>query len=195
MKCANCNSDLVKETVDRWVYDFCPVCHHYWQEKKLKLCHEYRRPDPDCAVLSLAYEPSKLDHHDVLLKLNGIYFRSDSYYYLLECDAAKSMLAMLQQWKKDLLALQKGDVVFLPHAFFDQETVWIRATLTSASTVELVNGWSRIEGYAFYPSQYMELEKGPTDFKPLDYEKPVNAELAQVIADIDCSIAAIEELG
>lgn len=155
-------------------------------------------PFPKDTVLSLTYEPNGTSHDDVLLRVGTWAERSDSYYYELDhrpdepVDAARAIRALLRSWVTDIESCADGDKVFLPHAFFDQCTGWLRCT-RSGSVFQVVDGWSNIEGFSIYPSDYADRAKAMSDFRPHDeFGGPVVLNQSKLLSDIQASIDALK---
>lgn len=122
--------------------------------------------------------------------------RSDSYYYVLDHpvteapDPIASMRALLDQWRTLVETTPSGEVFYLPHDFSDQHTRWLRGTV-AGEDISLVPGWSRVEGWSFYPSDVLETARSLADFEPFDVEALL-VRRAELLADIERSVAALE---
>ena len=143
------------------------------------------------------FEPNTTSHQDLVLRAGSFVRRSDSYYYALDQGVGKassveeSIRLMLAQWTSSIEASGVGDVVFLPYGFFDQSTAWLRCEAVSRDEFEVVAGWSAVEGYTFSPSDYGAVAEGMNDFEGLKEFSLLRMTRAQLLADIDASVAAL----
>jgi len=162
------------------------------------LVHEHRRPAPPGSQLSLSFEPNGTGHDDLVLRLGTWAHRSDSYYYELDHpaghppDEARAIKELLASWVTAIEGCADGDEVFLPHAFFDQCSGWLRCT-RRGDAFEIVDGWSGIEGWSMYPSDFTDKADAMSDFRvDGDFGAPVVVPRARLLADIEASICAPE---
>lgn len=128
----------------------------------------YRKPAPEGTSMSLVFEPNGTDHDDLVLRVGSWAHRSDSYYHVLDPafesggGPAAAVRALLAQWKSSIRAAKNGAPFYLPHDFSDQCTGWLRG-VREGDAVELVAGWSLVEGYTFFPSDHAKwLARSPT---------------------------------
>ncbi|MCA9547709.1 MAG: hypothetical protein KC613_25070 [Myxococcales bacterium] len=195
--CGNCGTPLVPRTRAGRTWPGCPTCRDLWPNPKtLALVHRHRRPPPPNTTLSLTYEPNGTEHHDLVLRLGTWANRSDSYYYALDHaggrrpDVVRSLRALLTHWATALTGCADGQAVLLPHAFHDQATGWLRC-VRSGDTFHVEDGWSALEGWAIYPSDYAERAQGLTDFQPAPgFGPPLAIACTRLLADVQASLAA-----
>ncbi len=195
MTCGNCDTTLTDRQWQKKAYPYCPRCHVFWPNAKvLALVHAHRRSPPPSSVVSLVYEPNGTDHNDLILRLGTWANRSDSYYYVLdhaaahEPDPVAAIRAMLMAWRAAVEACADGDVVWLPHDFSDQYSGWLRC-LRRGDTCEVVDGWASVEGWAFYPSDFVDALGRLDDFRPHDdFGEPVRVDRQKLLVDIQASL-------
>jgi len=148
----------------------------------------------------LTFEDNGRAHGDLLLHLEGFERRCDSYYFALDGgvlpgreDAEKVrqvLRQLLRGWRAAVVALKSGEVALLPYEFDDECSGWLRVSIGDDDTVEVLPVWSRLEGWAFYPSSFEEsLDRiGPTT--PVWSDLPPQLMTrGQILASIDSSIA------
>lgn len=199
MKCGNCDTPLVERELNGVSYPSCPTCRCFWPNAdKLELVHRYRRPVPVGTTLSLIYEPNNTDHNDLVLRLGTWAHRSDTYYYGLDhevnqpADTVRSIRNMLIHWRDTVMECGDGQDIYLPHAFFDQYSGWLRCS-RRGDTFQIVDGWSNVEGWSFYPSEFTEKADSMADFQiHEDFGQPVILSLTEILANIDASLDALE---
>ncbi|MFI6646955.1 hypothetical protein ACIBI8_04900 [Streptomyces sp. NPDC050529] len=131
-------------------------------------------------------------HDDLLLRLGVYRHACDSYYFANDesaqagQDIADGLARLLDQWGEHLRQLRPtGGTVFMPFDFSDQCTAWLRVSSPSGSRATIQAGWSSIEGWSFYPSDFAEAAARVHDFEPV-----VNA---SVECDLDDLIAAVAQ--
>jgi Zn-finger nucleic acid-binding protein len=201
VRCGNCDGQLVEQEAHGQRVPGCPVCGQVWGDAKtLALVRRHRRPPPGGTVLSLVYEPNGTDHDDLVLRIGRQAHRSDSYYYGLDHapgeqpDVAGSLLKLLDGWALAVQACGEGQTTYLPHAFFDQCSGWLCCTRLGDS-FEVVDGWSEVEGWAFYPSDFADKAGSMNDFLPMDESAPpIVLAKTKLLADIEASKSALKRL-
>jgi hypothetical protein len=124
--------------------------------------------------LSLRFEDNGTAHDDILFRLNGRVWVTDSYYLALDggilpndSDSTKVRLVLkrlLEQWVAALESLNEGCTIYLPFAFEDQHTKWLSCT-QSGDLIELHAGRARVEGWSFYPSAVQDHVSQLSDFR------------------------------
>lgn len=141
-------------------------------------------------MIKLDFRPNNTEHGDVVLTVGDWSHTSDSYYYALDkrpkarSDVRGVMRKMLGLWQQAVLS--GASPVYLPHAFYDQCSGWIRVENTDGMST-LTPGWSDKEGYAFYPTDFE-----PTweiGFRPDDYS--VRMETDQLVEAIEHNVKEI----
>jgi hypothetical protein len=167
--------------------------------KKLDRVTRFRRQPPRDSLVSFVFESNETDHDDLVLRVGEWAHRSDSYYYELDHpdgtkpDTVASITTMLSQWISSVDQAKVGDSIYLPHDFSDQCTGWLRCKRVSETDFEIVAGWSSIEGYSFYPSDYGEVASGMSDFSPIEDIEPFRMSRQKLLADIEASrLAALK---
>mgnify|MGYP006865037283 CR=1 FL=1 len=150
-------------------------------------------------VLSLTFEPNGTGHDDLVLRLGAWAHRSDSYYYELDHavdqspDAVQSIRRLLTGWLAAVKGCGDGEEVLVPHALFDQCTGWLRCSRRGES-FEVVDGWSNIEGWSFYPSDFSETAKEVADLRIEEgFGPPLILSRDHLLADIDASLTALDD--
>jgi Zn-finger nucleic acid-binding protein len=197
--CGNCDATLIERPYQEWVLPYCPECKSWWDLKKLERVHRFRKPAPRERSVSLVFEPNETDHDDLVLRVGKWAHRSDSYYYELDhpadepSDTVASIRAMLSQWLSSVSSARVGDAVYLPHDFSDQCTGWIRCKRISKTDFEIVAGWSLVEGYSFYPSDYGDVAREMADFEPIEDFEPFRISRQKLLADIVACDPTIQE--
>ena len=199
VKCGNCDAELVQREWSGRTYPSCPACKCLWPKAEtLALVHKHRRPTPTGTVLSLTFEPNGTGHTDVLLRLGAWAHRSDSYYYELDhrpdepADEVQAIRELLRGWLAAVESCGDGEEVFLPHAFFDQCSGWLRCT-RCGNAFQVVDGWSNIEGWSIYPSDYADKAEAMSDYRADDdFGDPVVLTRTKLQGDIQASINALE---
>ena len=201
MKCGNCDTPLLEKRVGERKYPSCPACKSLWPNADtLTLVHRYRRPVPAGTTLSLTFEPNTTGHNDLVLRLGPWAHRSDSYYYELDhavdqpANTVRAIRAMLASWNAALAGCCDGRDVFLPHAFFDQCSGWLRCS-RHGDFFHIVDGWSDVEGWSFYPSDFAEKAGALVDFHVHgDFGQPITMSRARVQADVEASVNALTDI-
>lgn len=112
-------------------------------------------------------------HKDLELCIGSYRHIADSYYFRVD-DAPTSpstlesrLALLLQQWLCLIDSLEQHTTTYLPFDFSDQCTAWLRVALKQHGEVLVEVGWSRIEGWSFYPSDVMSTARQVTDFRPI----------------------------
>lgn len=198
MRCGNCEAELVQQSRGEQTYLGCPACRSLWlSAKDLALALRHRRPTPEGTILSLTYEPNGTGHDDVLLRLGAWAHRSDTYYYALDhrpdepADEVRSLCDLLRGWLTAIKGCGDGEVVYLPHAFYDQCSGWLRCA-RSGQTFQVVDGWSSVEGWSFYPSDYADAAAAISDYRvDPDFGDPVVLTPAKLLSDVQASVDAL----
>ncbi|MFB4284159.1 hypothetical protein ACBJ59_53345 [Nonomuraea sp. MTCD27] len=131
-------------------------------------------------------------HDDLMLRLGTYRHVCDSYYLAVDESAqtdqniTDGLVRLLDQWGAHLRRLRlTGGTVFLPFDFSDQCTAWLRVSSPDGGQAIVQAGWSSIEGWSFYPSDFAETAARVHDFKAV-----VNA---SVECDLDDLIAAVTQ--
>jgi hypothetical protein len=128
-------------------------------------------------ILSLTFEDKGTLHNDVVLRLDGLDRRSDSYYLALDPevlpnqeDAEKVRLVLillLEQWRSDVASVANGSTTHLPYEFDDQCSGWLQVTAVDDVTVAVLPVWSMLEGWAFTASSYAAGQESIGKTKPV----------------------------
>jgi hypothetical protein len=126
--------------------------------------------------LVLAFEDNGRAHDDLVLTVDGVERRSDSYYLALDRgllpqreDAAKvrEVLArLLEQWIAAVKNLTEGQVVYLPWDLSDQGSQWFECRLADGRLL-VRQGSSGVEGWSFFATNITEPQsRVARDFQP-----------------------------
>ena len=129
-------------------------------------------------------------HDDLMLRLGTYRHVCDSYYLAIDESAqtdqnvADSLVRLLDQWDEHLQRLRlTGGTVLLPFDFSDQCTAWLRVSSPDGGRATVEAGWSSIEGWSFYPSDFAETAARVHDFKPV-VNASVECDLGDLIAAV-----------
>lgn len=194
--CGNCDTPLQPRAHGKSTVPHCPGCRSFWSLKVLRRVQRFRKAAPRARVLSLTYEPNGSAHNDVVLRVGDWAHRSDSYYYALDegagTDAEESIRGLLRQWAHSLREALPGDVLYWPHDFSDQGTGWLRCDVRSEGQVLVSAGYSRVEGYSFFPSSFGDAARAMSDFCLVDGFAEVHGSRDDVLADIAGSLRALD---
>ncbi|MFE4650499.1 hypothetical protein [Streptomyces sp. NPDC056707] len=87
-----------------------------------------------------------------------------------------------------------GGTVYLPYDFSDQCTAWLRVSSSDGQTAEVQAGWSLIEGWGIYPSDYLSPARVVADFDPISGAQVV-CSLIDLAARIDANRTTLEATG
>ncbi|MFJ9058964.1 hypothetical protein [Streptomyces sp. NPDC102409] len=144
---------------------------------------------------------TKGSHNDLRLRVGSYQHRCDSYYFALD-DAPMvpgglglRLSRLLEQWSSQVASLRDGGgTVYLPYDFSDQCTAWLRVTSADGETAEVQAGWTSIEAWGIYPSDYLATAPAVTDFDPISGAQ-VECSLNDLAARIDANRATLEATG
>lgn len=150
--------------------------------------------------LALNFEPNGTAHDDVILIFAGLSYRCDSYYFALdqslysdrEDDSKVRAVVrrLLEQWREAVASLEPNEFAYLPYDFSDQCTGWLRCHRSAGTAhVEVVHGWSSLEGWSISPSELGDVMKSPRGFHA--DTSPLATVLHDVIVAIDDSLRRI----
>jgi hypothetical protein len=148
--------------------------------------------------LQVALERRDSPHGDLFIVVGSWVHRGDSYYFLLDDHAAQppsavaSIIAMLRQWERSIRAAEVGRPFYLPYDFSDQSTGWLRCLLAEEDSIELTPGWSRVEGHAFFPSDFLATAAALDDFEALAAAAPFRLSRAEALRCVEVSIVGLE---
>lgn len=145
---------------------YCESCRAFApRQKVLERIHKHRRPAP-ILELSLVYEPSGSDHNDLVLRLGPWTRRVDTYYFALDRSGsvAEVLGGLLRQWSEFVQGLVPGGLTHLVYDFSDQYSGWLRVSF-DGEELWIEPGWSKLEGYAFYPSDTGQQARELADFE------------------------------
>ncbi|MER5685496.1 hypothetical protein [Streptomyces sp. NPDC002205] len=140
-------------------------------------------------------------HDDLRLRIGPYQHRCDSYYLAL--DDSPTVLGglglklsrLLEQWSSQVASLRDGGgTVYLPYDFSDQCTAWLRVSSSDGQTAKVQAGWSLIEGWGIYPSDYLSTAPAVADFDPIAGAQVV-CSLIDLAARIDANRATLEATG
>ncbi|WP_030924151.1 hypothetical protein [Streptomyces sp. NRRL B-24720] len=130
-------------------------------------------------------------HDDLLLRLGVYQHTCDSYYFAIDesalagQDIADGLRRLLDQWGDHLRRLRPtGGTVFLPFDFSDQCTAWLRVSSPDGIHATIQVGWSSLEGWSFYPSDFAARAASVDDFEPV-----VNASVECGLDDLITTVA------
>lgn len=126
--------------------------------------------------LVLAFEDNGRLHDDLVLTVDGVERRCDSYYLALDRglmpqreDAGKvrKVLArLLEQWIAAVKSLTEGQVVYLPWDLSDQCSQWFECRLADGRLL-VRQGSSGVEGWSFFATNITEPQgRVARDFHP-----------------------------
>lgn len=124
--------------------------------------------------ISLILKKGGKGHEDLILRIDDRQWICDSYYLGLDgamepeqqtAEKARRVLRrLLEQWR-DAIAGPKS-TFFLAFDFSDQSTSWLKCWRVGTEVIDIQPGWSRLEGWAFNPSESAAYIDGPPDFHP-----------------------------
>ncbi|MFF3904401.1 hypothetical protein [[Kitasatospora] papulosa] len=144
---------------------------------------------------------TKGSHDDLRLRIGPHQHRCDSYYFALDDSPAAPgnlglrLSRLLKQWSSQVASLMdEGGTAYLPYDFSDQCTAWLRVTSTDGQTAKVQAGWSLIEGWGIYPSDYLSTAPTVTDFDPISGAQ-VECSLIGLAARIEANRAILEATG
>ncbi|MER6551496.1 hypothetical protein ABZT07_07495 [Streptomyces sp. NPDC005317] len=144
---------------------------------------------------------AKGSHDDLRLRVGHHQHRCDSYYFALDDsptvpgNLGLRLSRLLEQWSSQVASLREvGGTVYMPYDFSDQCTAWLRVTSTDGQTAEVQAGWSLIEGWGIYPSDYLSTAPTVTDFDPIAGAQ-VECSLIDLAARIEANRATLEATG
>jgi hypothetical protein len=151
--------------------------------------------------LSLRWEVARTGgHNDLVLRVGEFIHRCDSYYMSLDDSVPRSepgrtkvaavLIDLLAQWLRALEGLADGATTYWPFDFSDQCTGWLRV-VRSGGHVELLPGWSLLEGYGFWPSSYGSLQ--PTDWKQMEKVEPLRLTIDACANGVATSILLLRQ--
>ncbi|WP_406406004.1 hypothetical protein [Streptomyces sp. NBC_01643] len=140
-------------------------------------------------------------HDDLRLRIGPYQHRCDSYYLALDDSPTvrgglgPKLSRLLEQWSSQVASLRVGGgTVYLPYDFSDQCTAWLRVSSSDGQSAEVQAGWSLIEGWGIYPSEYLSTARAVADFDPIDGAQ-VMCSLIDLAARIDANRATLEATG
>ncbi|MFF0049449.1 hypothetical protein [Streptomyces sp. NPDC005498] len=135
---------------------------------------------------------TKGSHDDLRLRIGPYQHRCDSYYLALDDSPivpgglGLRLSRLLEQWSSQVVSLRDGGgTVYLPYDFSDQCTAWLRVSSSDGQTAEVQAGWSLIEGWGIYPSDYLSTASAVADFDPI-----AGAQVVCSLNDLAARIAA-----
>ncbi|WP_299530557.1 hypothetical protein [uncultured Streptomyces sp.] len=144
---------------------------------------------------------TKGSHADLRLRIGCYEHRCDSYYVELDDSPTAPgglglrLSRLLKQWSSQIAGLDGGGgTVYLPYDFSDQCTAWLRVASADAETAEVQAGWSSIEAWRFYPSDYLSTARAVTDFAPITGAR-VECSLVALAARVHADRLAFEATG
>lgn len=148
--------------------------------------------------MRLEFKDNNSGHNDIVLSFGGKEYVSDSYFLALdrnfmpETESSVKIRAvlkrLLEQWLVAVkIGVEKG-VCFLPYAFFDQCTCWLKCEFDGTS-IRVSHGWAEIEGWSFYPSDFSKYSHRLDSFNEND--APITMELSELTNAINQSISQI----
>lgn len=124
--------------------------------------------------LWLRFEDNGTAHGDIVLRLGGERWVSDSYYLALDqellperedADKVRAVLRrLLEQWCTAIERLPDGGTAYLPYDFSDQYTGWLSCE-RSGDLMAVSRGWAEMEGWSFFPSAADNLLDRPRGFR------------------------------
>lgn len=140
-------------------------------------------------------------HDDLRLRVGPYQHGCDSYYFALDDSPTAPgglgprLSRLLEQWSSQVASLrEEGGTVYLPYDFSDQCTAWLRVSSSDGQTVEVQAGWSLIEAWGIYPSDYLSTAPAVADFDPIPGAQ-VECSLIGLAARIDANCATLEATG
>ena len=140
-------------------------------------------------------------HNDLRLRIGPYQHRCDSYYLALDDSPTvpgglgPRLSRLLEQWSSQVASLRDGGgTVYLPYDFSDQCTAWLRVSSSDGQTAQVQAGWSLIEGWGIYPSDYLSTAPAVADFDPIDGAQVV-CSLIDLAARIDANRTTLEATG
>ena len=127
--------------------------------------------------VSLRFDDNGTAHDDLVLRIGDAEWRTDAYYLALDNgmladqeDSHKVRLVLarlIEQWRDCVAGLTDGQVCFLPYAFWDQATEWLRCEAAGGDLI-VTRGWSDVEGWSIMPSDIGRLLRLVPDFRPTE---------------------------
>lgn len=110
----------------------------------------------DRPAVRLTHVPNGSGHDDLTLAVGRWTTVSDTYYYKLDRGVGVSLRRLLEQWHAWVDACPPWGTVYLPHAFFDESTGWLRCRRRGDRFLVDDGYTTAIEGHALYPSELGE---------------------------------------
>ncbi|MGW6584808.1 hypothetical protein [Streptomyces globisporus] len=144
---------------------------------------------------------TKGSHDDLRLRIDSYEHRCDSYYFALDDSPivpgglGSKLSRLLEQWILQIDSLRDGGgTAYLPYDFSDQCTAWLRVTSNDGQVAVVQAGWSPIEGWRIYPSDYLSEAPAVTEFDPITGAQ-IKCSLIGLSARIDANRATLEATG
>jgi hypothetical protein len=148
--------------------------------------------------LSLEFKDNNSGHDDLVLSFEGETLVGDSYYFALDRnlmpdreDSVKVravLKKLLQQWLEAVKQGSELGITYLPYAFFDEYTCWLKCSYKN-NNVYVCNGWAEIDGYSFFPSDISNYVQNIESFKETGPTKSM--QVSQLVEAINESLSKI----
>lgn len=121
----------------------------------------------------------------------GEELRSGELYYLgidpqaddHDCSPEVGLRKLISGWIAELIAADKGQILYLPFDFSDEFTRWLACEKTG-SEVTCVFGMAEVEGWSFSPSDFSGLSRSLQGFQPDQPTNPQTFYLPRVLSDL-----------
>ncbi|MFE6932165.1 hypothetical protein ACFVDT_09075 [Streptomyces sp. NPDC057699] len=144
---------------------------------------------------------TKGSRNDLRLCIGTYQHGCDSYYFALDDSPSvpgglgHRLSRLLEQWSSQVADLRSGGgTAYLPYDFSDQCTAWLRVTSADGEAAEVQAGWSLVEGWGIYPSDYLSAAPAVSDFDPITGAR-VECSLVALAARIKDNRATLEATG
>ncbi|MCA9055352.1 MAG: methyltransferase domain-containing protein [Planctomycetaceae bacterium] len=151
-------------------------------------------------MLSLTLGPDDNAENRLVLQFGDWRHACQEYYFALdrgiapgdESDAKirRVLVRLLDQWCDAIRTVEPGGVAYLPFDLEDQATAWLRVTAREWGLI-LQPGWSEVEGWSFFPSDFRSRVSCLTDFDPLSEIPPLAATKSAWLGTIAASRTAL----
>lgn len=123
-------------------------------------------------MIHLEFRDNGTGHEDLFLTFNDQEYIADSYYLVLDREVPGNqgveeikvvLRRLLEQWL-EILSDPKFKTVYLPYAFYDQCTAWLKCDHIG-DMVTVQHGWSELEGWSFLPLNIRDKALTLSDFE------------------------------
>lgn len=124
--------------------------------------------------------------------------RSGELYYLgidprnkdHEITAEEGLYRLIGNWVTSIVEVEDQTSFYLPFDFSDEFTRWL-ACEKDGSLLTVICGWAEVEGWSFSPSDFGQLLRGLTGFRPEDDASPQTFYTPRFLSDLRRSQATL----